>query len=48
MNKDLQVWQEFYENHIKRLREQCEREKKILLYDIMESIHEVRKDLDWL
>ena len=47
MNKELEIWQEFYESHAKRLREQCEREKKILLYEVMESIHEIRKDLEW-
>ncbi len=47
MNNEAQIWKDFYESHITRLRKQCEREKKIMLYELMESIHEVRKDLEW-
>ena len=47
MNNEKQIWQDFYESHINRLLKQFEREKKVLLYEVMEDIHEVRKDLEW-
>ena len=47
MNNEAQIWREFYETHITRLTKQFEREKKIMLWELMENIHEVRKDLEW-
>ena len=47
MNNESQIWKDFYETHITRLRKQCEREKKIILWELMENVHEVRKDLEW-